>query len=210
MEKTSHDVNFKNLILDYLRDALEFFAHEEVGRLPRKVKFTPLREEQLKEFLGERGLKLDVAVKVEFPNGEREMIVFCIEHNTREFAHILKRHAMYCIKMSMNYKTDRIVPVAIFPEHAGAVKEHFKLAGDHGVYLDFRCIAVKLKELAARDYMHSKNVVARVCLPFMKHAAKDKFAVVDKSLEGLFDLEHDVNKRAKYLPFVIHYRMSRM
>ena len=50
-----HDQNFKNLILDYPRQALELFAAAEAGALDASVQITPVRQEQLKERLGERG-----------------------------------------------------------------------------------------------------------------------------------------------------------
>lgn len=201
----NHDQSFKNLILDYLREALEFFAHAEAGNLPPDVVFTPLNQERLKEWMGARGMEQDVVVKVEFPNGKRELLVFCIEHNTRESKVVLKRQAMYCIRASIDFKTDRIVPVAIFPEATGPVKEHFKLAGDHGVYMDFQCITVKLKELEARRFMTSKNVVAPMCLPFMKFETKAKFKTYASAYRSLKDLEPDTDKRWKYTEFLQEY-----
>ena len=60
-----HDQNFKNLILDYPREALEFFAHEESEGIGSKVRITPVRQEQLKERLGDRFRELDVPLLVE-------------------------------------------------------------------------------------------------------------------------------------------------
>ena len=42
-----HDQNFKNLILDYPREALEFFAREESAGIGSRVRITPVRQEQL-------------------------------------------------------------------------------------------------------------------------------------------------------------------
>jgi len=49
---SSHDQNFKNLILDYPQQALELFAPEEHAALGADVKIVPIRQEQLKERLG--------------------------------------------------------------------------------------------------------------------------------------------------------------
>ena len=38
----SHDQNFKNLILDYPRQALEFFAAEEAQHLDDSARISPL------------------------------------------------------------------------------------------------------------------------------------------------------------------------
>jgi hypothetical protein len=55
-----HDQNFKNLVLDYPRQALAFFAASEAQHLTPEVRITPVREEQLKERLGERFRELDI------------------------------------------------------------------------------------------------------------------------------------------------------
>ena len=56
----NHDQNFKNLILDYPRQALEFFAAAEAGALEGETaRITPVRQEQLQERLGERFRELD-------------------------------------------------------------------------------------------------------------------------------------------------------
>ncbi|WP_420825638.1 hypothetical protein [Thiocystis minor] len=60
----SHDQNFKNLILDYPREAIAFFAASEAAALDRSVRILPVRQEQLKERLGERFRELDVSIKM--------------------------------------------------------------------------------------------------------------------------------------------------
>jgi len=47
-ESTSHDQNFKNLILDYPRQALELFAPEEAAILDDAARILPVRQEQLR------------------------------------------------------------------------------------------------------------------------------------------------------------------
>lgn len=78
----NHDQNFKGLILDYPRQALEFFAPDEAAQLDDNVRITPIREEQLKDRLSDRFLELDVPLKVEWPDGRREALLFVIEQQT--------------------------------------------------------------------------------------------------------------------------------
>lgn len=80
---SSHDQNFKNLILDYPRQALELFATEEHAALESSVKIVPIRQEQLKERLGERFRELDVPLLVEWPDGRREALLFVLEEESR-------------------------------------------------------------------------------------------------------------------------------
>ena len=68
----NHDQNFKNLILDYPRQALEFFAAAEAGALAwETARITPVRQEQVQERLGERFRELDTPLLVEWPDGRR-------------------------------------------------------------------------------------------------------------------------------------------
>ena len=71
-----HDQNFKNLILDYPHHALAFFASDEAADGLPEAKIMPVRQEQLKEWLGERFRELDVPLLVEWPDGRREALLF--------------------------------------------------------------------------------------------------------------------------------------
>jgi len=88
-----HDHAFKNLVLDDPRQVLAFFAPSVAGALPDDVEFTPVREEQLKERLGDRFRELDTPVQVTFPSGEREAIVFDVEEQTRPGSFEIERVA---------------------------------------------------------------------------------------------------------------------
>ena len=79
-----YNQNFKNLILDYPREALAFFAQEEVCENLNQARIIPIRQEQLKDRLGDRFRELDVPLLVEWPDGNREAIVFVLEEgNTK-------------------------------------------------------------------------------------------------------------------------------
>ncbi len=62
----THDQNFKNLILDYPLDALEFFAAEEAKHISADTRVIPIRQEQLKDRLGDHFHELDTPVLVEY------------------------------------------------------------------------------------------------------------------------------------------------
>ena len=75
----SHDQNFKNLILDYPRQALELFAASEASHFGQHVRITPIRQEQLKSRLGDRFRELDVPLLIEWPDGRNEALLFVLE-----------------------------------------------------------------------------------------------------------------------------------
>ncbi|ABM61566.1 hypothetical protein Hhal_0790 [Halorhodospira halophila SL1] len=54
-----HDQDFKNLIVDYPREAIGFFAGQEAARVDENARVLPIRQEQLKERLGHHYRELD-------------------------------------------------------------------------------------------------------------------------------------------------------
>ncbi|MFB1502083.1 MAG: hypothetical protein AADX95_28615, partial [Thiocapsa sp. N5-Cardenillas] len=78
----SHDQNFKNMIVDYPRESIAFFAADESHGVDAAVRILPIREEQLQERLGERFRELDVPLLVEWPDGRRAAVLFVFEEET--------------------------------------------------------------------------------------------------------------------------------
>ena len=110
----NHDQNFKNLILDYPHAALTFFAGREGTDLPQTVHILPLRQEQLQERLGERFRELDIPLLIEWPDGQREVMLFVLEEKTDPKRFSIHRLAHYCLDLAELVGTDRVVPVVIF------------------------------------------------------------------------------------------------
>ena len=102
----SHDQNFKNLILDYPREALAFLAESEAFDLPADVRITPIRQEQLQERLGERFRELDVPLLVEWPNGDRAALLFVIEEESDPKRFSIHRLVHYCVDLAELCQTD--------------------------------------------------------------------------------------------------------
>ncbi len=201
---TSHDQNFKNLIIDYPEDSLEFFAEPEAADLKGKAQILPIRQEQLKERLGDRFRELDIPLWVEWPDRTRELILFVIEEETDPGRFSIHRLARYCLDLSEMFNTRRVVPVVIFL-HPGNFEEYLRLQGDAATYLHFRFIACHLKRIPAADHMNSTNVVARINLPNMAYDPKDRVEVYAQAQEGLMVLEKDPEKQLKYVDFIDFY-----
>ena len=111
----SHDQNFKNLILDYPREALALFATDEAPSPDDEVEITPLRQEQLKERLGDRFRELDVPLLVEWTDGRRDAILFMLEEETQARKFSPLRLLGYCADLAELCATDRIVPRGDLP-----------------------------------------------------------------------------------------------
>ena len=199
-----HDHNFKNLILDYPYDALELFAPSEADNVRQGARITPIREEQLKNRLGDRFRELDVPLLVEWANGERAGIAFAIEEETDPQRFSIHRLAHYCLDLAELYTMDRVVPVVVFL-HAGSFPRELVLGTRKRTYLRFEFVSCALAELPFERYRGSTNVVARLNLPNMRYAPDERVDVYADALRGLNALETDPNKKAKYIDFIDIY-----
>ncbi|MCG6940676.1 MAG: hypothetical protein LJE69_05440 [Thiohalocapsa sp.] len=200
----SHDQNFKNLILDYPHDAVRFFAADEAAEIDNRARIIPIREEQLKERLGDRFRELDMPLLVEWPDGRREALLFVLEEETDTSRFSIHRLAHYCLDLTELFDTERVVPVAIFLRE-GKRPEELSLGGDRHRYLNFRYLACALPDLSWQDWRNSDNIVARLNLPNMRYDPSERVAVYALALRGLVTLEPDPEKRLKYVDFVDIY-----
>ncbi len=201
----SHDQNFKNLILDYPRDVLAFFAAEEAPLPEDDVEIIPARQEQLQERLGTHYRELDVPLLVEWADGRREAILFVLEEETNWRQFSPRRLAHYCLDLTDLFQTDRVVPVTIFLRDADAAPASLTLGTERSPYLTFNYLTCKLREIPSERWLHSDNLVARVNLPNMRRPEGSKVEVYAQAVRGLLALERDADKRAKYIEFIDIY-----
>jgi hypothetical protein len=200
----NHDQNFKNLIIDYPLAALQLFAEPEAPVNYRGAKITPIRQEQLQQKLGENYRELDVPLLVEWPNGEREALLFALEEETQSSRFSIHRLAHYCLDLAQMYKTNRVVPVVIFLKTSNALTQ-LELGGDRHIYLSFNYLCCALAALNWRDYADSDNLVACLNLPNMKHKKSERIDVMACATRALGRLESDPKQQAKYLDFIDIY-----
>ena len=146
-DTVSHDQNFKNLIVDYPRQALSFFAPEEAPPPGDEVRIMPVRQEQLQGRLGTRFRELDAPLLVEWTGGRRAAVVFAMEHesNARRFSP--SRLAHYCLDLYELLGTDRVVPVTIFLRDAAGAPGSLVLRTERRAYLTFDYLACAIGEM---------------------------------------------------------------
>ncbi|QFY90644.1 DUF4351 domain-containing protein [Magnetovirga frankeli] len=199
-----HDQNYKNLILDYPREALAFFAAAEAQAIDAGARIVPVREEQLKERLGERFRELDVPLLVEWSDGRRSAILFVLEEETDPKRFSIHRLAHYCLDLAELFDTERLVPVVIFL-HPGSYPEQLRLGSENRDYLHFSYLSSALFATPANQYLDSPNIVARLTLPCMDFAPEDKLAIYAAATRGLMELEPNPERRLKYADFIDIY-----
>jgi len=170
----SHDQNFKNLILDYPRQALQFFAPEAAKDVDERTIITPIRQEQLKNRLGDRFHELDVPLKVEWPDGRRAALLFLLEEESDPARFSIHRLGRYCLDLSELTETTRVVPVVIFLRSSPNIPKELHLGGDGLPFLSLRYIACVLPDIPAEAHKDSSNIVwpASPCPPCAMRAHK--------------------------------------
>ena len=204
-DAVSHDQNFKNLIVDYPRDALAFFAPEEAPAPDDDVRIVPAPQEQLTDRLGDSYRALDAPLLVEWADGRRDAVVFALEEESDWRRFSPRRLVRYCLDIADMYDTNRVVPVTIFLRTAEPVPASLVLGTERCPYLVFKYVACKLAEMPAERWLDSSNLVARVNLPNMQSAARDLLEVYHGAVRGLLALEPNRAKREKYLKFIDIY-----
>ena len=204
-DRISHDQNFKNLILDYPRDALSFFAAPEAPSPEDSVQITPIRQELLQERFGAHYRELDVPLKVEWQDGHRETILFILEEETDWHRFSLHRLGSYCFELAELCKSDCVVPVVIFLREADSAPTSLSLGPKHQPYVTLDYLACKLKAMPYERWQHSNNLVARLNLPNMHIPAGHEINVYHQAIQGLQKLEPDRDKQAKYVDFIDIY-----
>ena len=208
-DTTSHDQNFKNLIVDYPRDALAFFAAEEAPAPGDDVKITPVRQEQLKERLDDRFRELDVPLLVEWRDGRREAVLFVVEEETEPGQFSPHRLTHYCLDLAEMFGTDRVVPVAIFLRNAKAAPASLALGTELETYLRFKYLACRLTETPYERWRDSGNVAALVNLLNMRVPTEHRVDAYAAAVRGLEEVETDADKKAKYMEFIeVYARLS--
>jgi hypothetical protein len=200
----SHDQNYKNLILDYPREAIAFFAPQEARHVNDDVEFIPIRQEQLKERLGDRFRELDTPLLLQWPDGKREAIIFLFEEESIASQFSISRYIHYCVDIYELFKTTRIIPVVIFLR-SGQYPLELKLGSDLYTFLSFRYIACDLAKMNAADHLQSDNIVARLNLPLMCYNKSEKVDIYAHAVDGLVSLEDRQQYQLKYIEFIDQY-----
>ncbi|MEA1048208.1 hypothetical protein U5801_00020 [Lamprobacter modestohalophilus] len=186
---SSHDQNFKNLIIDYPRQAIELFAPDEAEGLSAPgVRYLPVREEQLKERLGDRFRELDTPLLVEWPDRRREALLFLFEEETKTRRFSIYRLAHYCLDVAELLGTERIVPVVIFLR-GGHYATELRLGSERRAYLAFAYLAYAFRQQQARDHFGSPNLIARLNLPNMRHPRSERVAVYAEAVRGVLEVD---------------------
>ncbi len=180
------------------------FAPEEAQAIDNRVRIIPVRQEQLKDRLGDRFRELDTPLLIEWPDGRREAIVFVFEEESDVSKFSIRSTAHYCLDISDLLKTDRIVPVVIFLR-TGSYPTELKLGTENYTFLQFHYIVCDLGKIPVDRFVSSQNIVARLNLPLMCYNPDKKVEIYSHAVDGLIELEPRTNYRLKYIDYIDTY-----
>ena len=191
--------------MQYPRQALRFFAPAEAEGIDRRVRITPIRQEQLKPHLTDSFFELDVPLLLEWPDGRREALIFIVEHESNPGRFSITRLASYCLAVAEAMDTPRVVPVVIFMRDGREIPRSITLGSCRKNYLHFEYIPCVLPQLQAMAHLPTDNVVTALMLPLMHHAREHRVTVYGEAVRSFFRLELNANRRRKYIDFIDIY-----
>lgn len=131
-------------------------------------------------------------------------MIFAVEAESNPYKFDAIRLAHYCLDLSKQHKTERVVPIVVFTS-AGKYRKELQLGTEKITTMQFQFIACQLSQLNYKRWSNSQNIVARLTLPLMNCPEEERLEVVHKSTQGLLSLEPNTTFQGKYMPFITHY-----
>jgi len=205
MTQESHDHNFKNVLLDFPVEALEWVLPQtlkEWGPV-RHVEF--VRQEPKKRKLSDSHLVLDMPILFSF---ERHQLLLWLT----EFQEDKSKFSIYKV---LRYMTDLmeahpkalVIPTVMFTDRRDWRKDvlrQLEAKFANRVFLHFEYVFVKLFDFNARDYFNVANPVVKILLPKMNYAPEERWEVIRQAYIGLFQLV-SAALFSKYVDFIDVY-----
>ncbi len=205
-QTTSHDQNFKMLIVENTKDAITFALPKCENLFQREPEIEFIREETIKTFFADSFFRMDVPVLAKF---EQAAFVFLLEHQQDPYVFSIHQLARCVSHFEEQYGRD-VIPIVYFPNASAknkTLQREIKSSFLGKRYHYFTYEPVLLRSMSAKKYLNSKNVFARLMLPFMQYSQVDWLKIVDSALQSVVELV-DPDKRVrqgKYLDFLLHY-----
>jgi len=202
----SHDQNFKMLFVENPWDAITFAIPQSARHFKHAPEIEPIREETIKSFFAESFVRMDVPVLAKY---DEVAFVFLLEHQHDPYSFSIHQLARGVLFLQEQYKRD-VIPIVYFPNASSksrAVPRELSCAFLGKRYLHFTYAPVFLKDLPAQKYVKSRNLVARMLLPFMRYEEEQWLEVLDGGIQGVFDMvaETEGQRRGKYFDFLLQY-----
>ncbi|MCD6184483.1 MAG: hypothetical protein J7K84_01635 [Deltaproteobacteria bacterium] len=205
MTKKSHDHNFKNLFLDFPKEALEWFfpqALQNFGKV-RKVEF--VRQEPKKRNLSDPGLALDMPILFSFEN--QKLLLWLVEFQEDKAKFSIYKLLRYTTDLMESHPNALVIPTVLFTDRTKWRKDVMRKLETklkNQLFLHFEYLFYKLFDLNARDYYNVNNPVVKILLPKMAYKKDERAEVIRQAYVGLFQLA-SIGLFYKYVDFIDAY-----
>lgn len=186
---TSHDHNFKNVFLDFPKEALEWLVPDVPKELGRIQRISFVREEPGKRRLSDAHLSLDMPILYTFE--KKQVLLWLVEFQEEKGRFSIYRLLRYVTDLMEQYPDALMIPTVLFTKREKwrkDVKRELNSRWGSRQFLHFEYVLVKLFDYKARDYYDHPNPVVKILLPKMDYEPEERTEVIRQAYRGLFEL----------------------
>jgi hypothetical protein len=185
----SHDHHFKNVFLDFPREALAWLAPEAFEAFGPLKGLEFVRQEPRKQKLKDAHLALDMPILFNFEEGQVLLWLVEFEENKRRFS--IYRLLRYTTDLMEAYPLATVIPMVLFARRGkwrkDVMREMGSSLGDRE-YLHFEYQFIRLFDFNARDYYENRNPIVKILMPRMNYAPEERSEVIRQAYMGLYQL----------------------
>ena len=185
----SHDQNFKNVFMDFPKEALEWILPDIPAKMGvvRHVQF--VRQEPAKRRVKDAHLSLDMPILFTFD--KRQVLLWVVEFQEDKRRFSIYKLLRYVTDLMEKYPDALMIPAVLFTDRLNWHKDVMRmLSSEWGGrrFLHFEYVLVKLFDHNARDYYNHPNPVVKILMPKMNYRHEERSEVIRQAYRGLFEL----------------------
>ncbi len=189
MKKQSHDHNFKNLFLDFPKEALDLFFPKAQQLWGQVLKVEFIRQEPKKHKLSESNFALDMPILFSFEN--QQLLLWLVEFQEDKSKFSIYKLLHYTIDLMESHPDALVIPTVLFTDRTKWRKDilrNLETKLNDRLFLHFEYVFFKLFDFKACDYYNINNPVVKILLPKMNYTKDERTDVVLQAYSGLFQL----------------------
>jgi hypothetical protein len=185
----SHDHHFKNLFLDFPKEALAWLLPEALRAHGKLEHIEFLRQEPKKRRLSDAHLSLDMPILFTFEAGQVLLWLVEFEEDKRRFS--IYRLLRYTTDLMESCPEATVIPTVLFTKRQEWKKDVARRIGSrlgNRQFLHFEYQLIRLFDFQARDYYDHGNPIVKILLPKMRYPPGERWEVIRRAYRGLFEL----------------------
>ncbi len=191
MTQESHDHNFKNLLADFPKEALDWILPEAAEKFGAVLKIEFVRQEPKKRRLSDAHLALDMPILFSFEKGQ--ILLWLVEFQEDKNRFSIHRLLRYTADETEAYPEATVIPTVLFTDRKKwnkkrDVTRNLNIEFGGRIFLHFEYVFIKLFDMNARDYYHYDNPLIKILLPKMNYEPGERAEVIRQALLGLYRL----------------------